>query len=58
MSPHVSRSDLETIKAKSEAEARRLGYPTLDWLPFVVDEGEIVLRSRDEVVDRALVMTS
>ncbi len=56
MSLHVSPNDLETIKAKSEAEARRLGYPTLDWLPFVIDEGEVVLRSREEVIDRALVM--
>ena len=56
MSFHLSPNDLETIKAKSEAEARRLGYPTLDWLPFIVDEGEVALRPREEVIDRALVM--
>jgi hypothetical protein len=56
MSLRLSLSDLSSIKAKSEAEARRLGYPTLDSLPFIVDEGDVTLRSTEEVVDRALVM--
>lgn len=56
MSLRLSPNDLDAVKAKSEAEARRLGYPTLDSLPFIVDEGDVILRSEEDVIDRALVM--